>query len=214
MKHTKEYWDDIHPELVFFTERNLREQATRIEKNKTVMATEYSQTQNNNNQIEINNTITNDDTTEGTVIETTVNNVMDNVERNNDSINILRSSGQYNCLRECFITNDNTSKEKSLDERTTATNINKNIDKTLYVTIDIIVKDHLESLELIDYWVLNVSVFTAAYRIKQYVGELKTTAPTQNKMKETPKWIKIFENSIENTRKFIGKLTTVIACKK
>ena len=214
MKHTKEYWDDIHPELVFFTERNLREQATRIEKNKTVMATEYSQTQNNNNQIEINNTITNDDTTEGTVIETTVNNVMDNVERNNDSINILRSSGQYNCLRECFITNDNTSKEKSLDERTTATNINKNIDKTLYVTIDIIVKDHLESLELIDYWVLNVSVFTAAYTIKQYVGELKTTAPTQNKMKETPKWIKIFENSIENTRKFIGKLTTVIACKK
>ena len=37
--------------LVFFTERNLREQATRIEKNKTVMATEYSQTQNDNNPI-------------------------------------------------------------------------------------------------------------------------------------------------------------------
>ena len=105
-------------------------------------------------------------------------------------------------------------KEKSLDERTTTTNINKNIDKTLYTTVDIIAKEHLESLELIDYWVLNVSVYTAAYTIKQYVGVLKTTALTQNKITETPKWIKNIENSIENTRKVIGKLTTVIACKK
>ena len=36
------------------------------------MATKYSQTQNNNNRIEINNVITND-TTEDTVIETTFN---------------------------------------------------------------------------------------------------------------------------------------------
>ena len=84
----------------------------------------------------------------------------------------------------------------------------------MFATIDIILKEHLESLELIGYWVLNVSVYTAAYTIKQYVGELKTTAPSQNKMKETPKWIKNIENSIKNTRKFIGKLTTVIACKK
>ena len=77
----KEYWYVIHPELAFFTERNLRKQATRIEKNKPSW-------QNNNNRIEINNVITNDDTTEDTAIETTVNTVMNNVERNND---ILRS---------------------------------------------------------------------------------------------------------------------------
>ena len=59
------------------------------------MATEYSQTENNNNQIEINNVIINDDTIEDTAIETTVNNVMNNIERNNDSIDILRSSDQY-----------------------------------------------------------------------------------------------------------------------
>ena len=186
MKRMKEYWDEIHPEFAFFTERNLREQATRIEKNQTIITTEYSQTQNNNNSIEINNVITNDDTTEDTVIETTVNNVVNNVERNNDSIGILRLSDQYKSLREFFITKYNAFKENSLDERTTKTHINKNIDKTLYATIDIIVKEHFESLELIDYWVLNVPVYTVAYTIKQYVGELKTTAPTQSKMKETP----------------------------
>ena len=74
----------------------------------------------------------------------------------------------------------------------------------MHTTTDFIVKEHLESLELIDYWVLNVSVYTAAYTIEQYVGETK--APTQNKMKETQKWIKNIENSIESTRKFIGKL--------
>ena len=59
-----------------------------------------------------------------------------------------------------------------------------------------------------------MSVYTAAYTIKHYGGELKATAPTQNKKKETPKWIKNIETSTENTRKFIGKLTTIIACKK
>ena len=56
-------------------------------------------------------------------------------------------------------------------------------------------------------------VYTTAYTTKHYVGELKTTAPTQNKKKETSKWTKNIENSTENTRKFIGKLTIVIACK-
>ena len=116
----------------------------------------------------------------------------------------MRSFDQYKSLRECFITNHNTFKEKSLDERTTTTNISKNIDKTLYTTIDIIVKEHLESLEQIDYWVLKVSVYTATYTIKQYAGELKTTAPTQSKKTETPKWIKNIETSFEN-KKFYRK---------
>ena len=58
------------------------------------MTTEYSKTQSNSNQIEINNVITNYDTTEDTLIETLINNDTSKVERNNDSIDILRSSDQ------------------------------------------------------------------------------------------------------------------------
>ena len=43
------------------------------------MATEYCEIQNNTNRIEINNVIANDDTTEDTAIEATVNNFMNNV---------------------------------------------------------------------------------------------------------------------------------------
>ena len=52
------------------------------------MAIEYSQTQNNN-RIEINNAITIDYTTQDTAIETTVNNVTNNVQRNNYSDIVL-----------------------------------------------------------------------------------------------------------------------------
>ena len=76
---------------------------------------------------------------------------MNNAERNNDSIDILKSPYEYKSLRECFITNYNTFKEKSLDKRTTTTNIHKIIDKILHPTTDIIVKKHLDSLEQIGF---------------------------------------------------------------
>ena len=119
------------------------------------MATNYSKTQNNSNQIEINNVITDDDTTEDTlaplIIEYIISKDINKVEKNNDATDILRSSDQYNSLRGCFVTNNNTFKEMFLDDKTTKANINKNIDKTLYALIGIIVKEHLESLEQINF---------------------------------------------------------------
>ena len=41
IKRLKEKWDEFHPEYSFLTDRNLRDQASRIEKNKDVMDTEY-----------------------------------------------------------------------------------------------------------------------------------------------------------------------------
>ena len=41
MKGFKKYWDELHPEFNFLSYKNLRDQASRIEKNKVVMAAEY-----------------------------------------------------------------------------------------------------------------------------------------------------------------------------
>ena len=49
MKKLKEKWDKIHPEYSFLTDKNLRDQASRIEKNKDVMDTEYVYFRSNNN---------------------------------------------------------------------------------------------------------------------------------------------------------------------
>ena len=37
----KQKWDEIYPEYSFLTDKNLRDQASRTEKNKDVMDTEY-----------------------------------------------------------------------------------------------------------------------------------------------------------------------------
>ena len=49
MKRLKEKWDEIHPEYSFLSDKNLRDQASRIEKSKDVMDTEYVQFRSNNN---------------------------------------------------------------------------------------------------------------------------------------------------------------------
>ena len=151
------------------------------------MATEYSKTQVNNTQSENNVIIINDNSTVNIAIDTLNNNDVNSMERNNDTSDVIKSSNQYKSLQECFITNYNIFKEKLLDERIATTNVNTKIDKNLYTTIYLIIKEHLESLEQVDYWVLNVSVYTAAYTIKQYVGELKDTTLTQTKNNKLPK---------------------------
>ena len=45
----KNLWDEIHPELNFFSAKNLRDQASRVEKNRVVMETEYRIDKNQNN---------------------------------------------------------------------------------------------------------------------------------------------------------------------
>ena len=41
MERMKQKWDEIYPEYSFLTDKNLRDQASRTEKNKDVMDTEY-----------------------------------------------------------------------------------------------------------------------------------------------------------------------------
>ena len=41
MKRLKSYWDEIYPEFSFLSDKNLRDQASRIDKNKVVMEAEY-----------------------------------------------------------------------------------------------------------------------------------------------------------------------------
>ena len=48
MKRPKGKWEEIHPEYSFLTDKNLRDQASRIEKNKDVMDTEYVHIRSNN----------------------------------------------------------------------------------------------------------------------------------------------------------------------
>ena len=58
MNRMKKLWDEKHPELNFFSAKNLRDQASRVEKNKVVMETEYRIDKNQNNSNAVNNDTT------------------------------------------------------------------------------------------------------------------------------------------------------------
>ena len=44
MKRLKNLWDKMHPEYNFLSEKNLRDQASRVHKNNIVIDTEYRET--------------------------------------------------------------------------------------------------------------------------------------------------------------------------
>ena len=55
MNRMKNLLDKIHPELTFFSAKNLRGQASRVEKSRVVMETEYRIDKDQNNSTVVNN---------------------------------------------------------------------------------------------------------------------------------------------------------------
>ena len=131
----------------------MREQATRVEKRKVVMATEYSQRENAEKHDKQTPAAMLENTVENTLGENSDNNGMVNMhyeiiapetltnirvheETDENSINTLRSTVEYKALRECFIANYEVLQKKPIDERVTTTYTIKKIDGALLVTID------------------------------------------------------------------------------
>ena len=56
MNRMKKLWDKIHPELTFFSAKNLQNQANRVEKNRVVTETEYRIDENQNTNVVSNDT--------------------------------------------------------------------------------------------------------------------------------------------------------------
>ena len=49
MNRMKVLWDNLHPEYASFSAKKLRDQASRVEKKRVVIATEFDNNNNNNN---------------------------------------------------------------------------------------------------------------------------------------------------------------------
>ena len=58
MNIIKKLWDNMHLELMFFSAKKLRDQASRVEKNRVVMETQQRIHKNQNNSDVVNNDTT------------------------------------------------------------------------------------------------------------------------------------------------------------
>ena len=74
-------------------------------------------------------------------------------------------------------------------------------------------KEHLNNLNDVTFWDLDVCIYTTAITVKQQLNDLKEININPTKRNTTPKWINHLEESINKVRKQIGQLQTVIKCK-
>ena len=207
MKRLKSYWDEIYPEFSFLSEKNLRDQASRIDKNKVVMETEYENINtpkitendllnngNNNADNRLDNIAVNDVLTDNNV-------VVDNPVLSKEQLTIFKS-------------NYETIKVKNLDNRVHTTDINKAISNDVLLPINTVANRHLQNIDDVTFWEINVTLYAAAVSVKQYTDDLKQIKYEPIRKNSAPGWIKKLEHSIERIRKEIAQLNVMIECKK
>ena len=103
---------------------------------------------------------------------------------------------------------------KSIEERIYLTRVNTRIHDTLLKCVNDLSKEYITSLNLPNYWDINVCLYSAAVTCLREMNQLRElTSTTKNKPK-FPRWLTQLEESITYLRKTIGQLTLIIKCKQ
>ena len=147
MKRMKQNWDIIHPEFSHLSDKNLRDQASRIIKNKIVMETEFSTDSNTNWNSQSDNVDINNNETVNESINLVVNKTPTNINRNNVENNQPQEPPGYQLLKDklkpIFLETIDILHNKNTDERTYLTRVNTKINYTLLKCVDDLSKEYL-----------------------------------------------------------------------
>ena len=171
MKRLKSYWDEIYPEFSFLSNKNLRDQASRIDKNKVVMETKY---ENFNTPTITENDLLNNRNNNG---DNRFGNIAVNDSLNDNVVvnNLVLSEEQLRIIdlfEPIFKSNYETTKVKNLDNRVHTTDVNKAISNDVLLAINTVVNRHLQNIDDVTSWEINVTLYTAAVSVKQYTNNL------------------------------------------
>ena len=202
----------MHPGFAFVNDKNLRDVASRIAVNKVVIDMEFDNTTSIatetdiiNNEIvdEVNRPVNtaNDQATN----ETTVQHVTPSSTTQEELLEVLRPI--FECNYEII-------KKQSIEEKPYSTNCSRTLSDDPIKAIDFTSRNKLNELIKPNFFDINVLLHTAAVTSNEHKGDLKENTNLRPKTYNPPKWITDIENKINNLRKTIGQLTTVINCKK
>ena len=212
----KQNWDIIHPKFSHISDKNLRDQASRIIENKIVMETEFSIDSNTNwNSQRDNVDISNNEIVNESI--NLVNNTPTNINRNNVENNQAQESPGYQLLKDklkpIFLQTIDILRNRNIDQRTHLTRVNTKINDTLLKCADDLSKEYLTSLDSPNYWDINVCLYSAAVTCFREMNQLRELNLTNNKPKFR-RCLTQLEESITYLRKTIGQLTVIVKCKQ
>ena len=192
----------------------MRDQASRIDKNKVVMETEYENintpeitennllnNENNNADNRLDNIAVNDVSTDNNI-------VVDNPVLSEEQLKII------DLLEPIFKSNYETIKVKNFDDRVHATDVNKAILNDVLLAINTIANRHLQNINDVTFWEVNITLYAAAVLAKQYTSNLKQIEHEPIRKNSAPGWIKQLEHSVKCIQKEIAQLNVMIECKK
>ena len=179
MKRLKKYWDEIHPEFNFFIEKQLHQQSMFVEKKKLVL--QSNQDSINSEQLESHDgsnviNIIDEDNHLTSVSETT------NLNVNPPPLNSVRTDNDVNSelkekLKANFLENIERFQTIPLKERPYYTKITRKPSENRIRIIDNVANEYATNLKsdkaMLDYWDINVIIYTAVITLKNYLGDLK-----------------------------------------
>ena len=145
MTRMKNYWDEIHQEHSFLPSKLLRDQASRVVKNKVVMAAEYRNKQDTNIvPLQDNEILVEQHPQEDNMNKNLIDNTNVNVESDNNEIT---ETDLYKTLNDIFIQKINEYFTVDVDNRPYLTSINKKPSAEELKTIDFIATKYINSLK-------------------------------------------------------------------
>ena len=191
MKRMKEKWDEIHPEYSFPTDKNLREQASRIEKNKDVMDTEYVHIRSNNSS-----QVNEPTDYRYNCFETANNSNNGSYEESQSNLKPLTITQQecFQTMKPLFEHNYEGINKQLLNERTYSTKIIKHPSDDVLKVIYRLAKPKLSQIEYANYLDTNVLLDTAAVTMKEYLNNFSKKYTEKTPKAKMPQWITNIED--------------------
>ena len=209
----KEYWDQMHPELSHFNEKQIRQQATRFEKKLTTFhdPEPTEPTENNeingdahldvippDQQVNVNENVL--EISEG------INEEFINAEIEEETINIVL----HEQLGEKFLLHYNVFKNRTLSQRNYKTQVVYNITAEEWTTINRIISTFMDdNADTIDLWQLNVIQYCGIVTLLDHKGVLKERKHFACESKK-PAWRSVMEERINNIRRKISFIMVIV----
>ena len=182
----------MHPEYNFLSDKNLRDQTSRVHKNNVAMDTEYRETstsitRNDNrctvtdNGYNYRNIVPNENIVHDEVIAQNI----PNENLNYEQLQLVEK------LKPSLSNNFETFKLQTIEERVYTTKINKKIPTDYLKAINTVAREYLTNIDNITFWDLNISIYTTAVTIKQELNNLKEIScnikdPTRSRYTNSP----------------------------
>ena len=117
-------------------------------------------------------------------------------------------------LKPIFLETIDNFNNKNIEERIYLTRVNRRIHGTLLKCVNDLSKEYITSLNLPNYWDINLCLYSAAVTCLREMNQLRELTPTTNNKPTFTRWLTQLEESITYLRKTIAQLTVIRKCKQ